>query len=62
MIKNEIAKTTYYYGTVQKCYEKDCKEILIYLKKVFPLPFISFLLIKGSTLLLNTTKKNVKKV
>ena len=35
MIKNEIAKTTYYYGTVQKCYEKDCKEILIYLKKYF---------------------------
>ena len=35
MIKNEIAKTTYYYGTVQKCYEKDWKEILIYLKKYF---------------------------
>ena len=59
MIKNETAKTTYRHGSIQQCYENDSTEILrIYSPFLLLIP----LSMQGSTLLLNTTDNDVRKV
>ena len=59
MFKNETAKTTYHYGAIQQCYENDSEGML----SIYFLCVLSTLLsVQGSTLLLNTTDNNARKV
>ena len=59
MIKSDTTKTTYCYGTIQYCYESDSKAMFGF----YFLCLLSIrLLMQGSTLSLNTTDNNVRKV